>query len=95
MYFFISKFPMSHRRVRKNLKVSSFIIAFETKGSFCSVGRKLAVTIDSITSTKIASAFAPREYRSNVGIFRWYVCQSLYASSTLDNTPRIGRGGHS
>ncbi len=68
MYFLLSKDFVSQSIIKNTFKVSSFLIAKRTNGSFSFSDRKFAVIIASIASIKILSIFSPKEYLCVFGI---------------------------
>lgn len=55
IYFLLSSDFVSHKTISKTFNVSNFLMATDTYERFSSFGRKLAIDIDSIISTKRVS----------------------------------------
>lgn len=68
IYFLLSSDFVSHSIIKNTFSISSLRIAKRINGCFSLGSRKLAVTIPSITSTKILSIFSPRENLCCFGI---------------------------
>ena len=66
-YFFVSSAFDSQSTMSRTFRVSSLRMASRTEGILSPRGKKLAVAIDSIISTKSASIFPPSEWRTVFG----------------------------
>lgn len=93
IYFLLSIDFDSHKTNRSILKVSNFLIANLTQGSFSVFTKKLAQAMASMISINKKSILWPREYLWIFGSVWYLLCHSRYASFVFCNKGNKVAGG--